>query len=100
MQQEVEQQVQLVAVLVAEVPPLLVGGQVDLAEQDGLTAAPAEEGAQVAQVLVRVELHRLGAAVDLEQERDGVDAEPGEVLGQPEADQLADLLAHRRPTPR
>ena len=31
--------------------------------------------------------------VQLEEERHGVDAEAGEVLGQPEADQLADLVA-------
>ena len=68
---------QLVAVLVAEVAALLVGGQVDLAEEDRLAAAAAEEGPQIAQVLVRIELHRLGRAVDLEQERHGVDAEPG-----------------------
>ena len=79
--QEVEQQVQLVAVLVAEEAALLVGRQVDLAEQDGLAAAPAEEGPQVAQVVVRVELHRLADAVELEQERDGVDAEAREIPG-------------------
>ena len=44
---------------------------------------------------MRVELHRLGQPPGLQEERHGVDPEPGQPLGQPEPDHLADLLAHR-----
>ena len=92
--EEVEQHVQLVAVLVTEEATLLGRRQVDLAEQDRVAGAARQEGAQVAQVVVRVELHLVEGAVRLEQERHGVDTEPGQSLRQPEPDELADLLAH------
>ena len=44
---------------------------------------------------MRVDLHLLVDTVGLEQERHGVDPEPGQALGQPEPDDLADLGAHR-----
>ena len=94
--EEVEQHVQLVAVLVAEEAALLGGREVDLAEQHRLPDPPGEEGPQVTQVVVRVELHGVERALRLEQERDGVDAEAGQALGQPEPEHLADLLAHGR----
>ena len=55
---------QLVAVLVAEEAALLLGLEIDLAHQDGVAAPAAEEGAQVAQEPVGIELwRRLDAVV-------------------------------------
>ena len=51
---------QLVAILVAEEAALLLGLEIDLAEQDGVATAASKEGAQVTQELVRVELRRPG----------------------------------------
>ena len=51
---EREDQLELVAVLVAEELALLLRRQVDLAEQHRLAVAPPDEAAQVAQQLVRV----------------------------------------------
>ena len=85
---------ELVSILVAEVLPLLGGWKVHLAQQNRVTATPPEERSQVAQVVVRIEFHVLIDAVDFEQERHGIDAKAGEALREPEADHLADLLAH------
>ncbi len=93
---EVEQHVQLVAVLVAEELARLGRLEVDLAEQHRLAVAPRDEGAQVAQQLVRVDQRPLRHAHRLEQERDGVDAEARQALLDPEAHDLRDLVAHRR----
>ena len=93
---EREDHVQLVAVLVAEERPLLVRRQVDLAHQDRVAAAAADEAAQVAQQLVRVVQRALRQPDRLEQERDGVDAEAGQALVEPVADDLRDLVAHGR----
>ena len=60
-----------------------------------LALSARDEGPQIAQVVVGLELHLVRAAVGLEEERHGVDAEPRQPLGEPEPDQLADLLAHR-----
>ena len=93
---EREQHLQLVAVLVAEERPLVVGRQVDLAEQDRLAAAAADEAPQVAQQLVRVDHRAARHPHRLEHERHGVDAEAAEPLLEPEADDLRDLVAHGR----
>ena len=90
---EREQHVQLVAVLVTEERPLVVGRQVDLAEQDRVAAAAADEAPQVAQQLVRVDERAARHPHRLEHERDGVDAEAAEALLEPEADHLRDLVA-------
>ena len=67
-------------------------------EQDRVTRAPAEERAQVAQVIVRL-WQCLDAALDaagLEQERHGVHPEAGQPELHPEADDAGDLVAHPR----
>ena len=87
---------QLVAVLVAEERAQLVRRQVDLAHQDRVAAAAADEAAQVAQQLVRVVQRALGHPDRLEQERHRVDAEAGEALREPVADDLGDLVADGR----
>ena len=92
---EVEKHVQFVAVLVAEELARLRPLEVDLPEQHGLAVAAGDEGAQVAQELVRVDERALGHAHRLEQERHGVDAEPRQALLDPEAHDLRDLVAHR-----
>ena len=86
---------QLVAVLVAEERALLVRRQVDLAHQDRVAAAAADEAAQVAQAVVRVRERALGHPDRLEQERHRVDAEAGQTLLEPVADDLGDLVADR-----
>ena len=91
---EVEHQVELVAVLVAEELALLLGREVDLAEQDGVALTALEERAQVLQVAVRVDGRGVGDAVELEQERDGVDPESADPELQPEPDDPGDLLPH------
>ena len=93
---EVEQHRQLVAVLVAEERAGLLERQVDLAEQDRLAVAAAEEAAQVAQQLVRVDDRALRQPDGLDQERHGVDAEAGQPQLQPEAHDLGDLVADLR----
>ena len=72
---EVEQQRHLVAVLVAEERARLRVRQVDLAEQDRVAGAAAEERAQVAQVVVRVG-QRLRAALDPAASRSGTARRP------------------------
>ena len=71
------------------------GAQVDLAHQDRVAAAAAHEAAQVAQEVVRVLERALRHPDRLEQERHRVDAEAGEALLQPVADDLRDLVADR-----
>ena len=95
---EVEEHRELVAVLVAEEPPLLGVRQVHLAEQDGVAAAAAEERAEVAEVRVRVGQRscRPSMAGRLDEERDGVDPEAGDAELEPEAHDLGDLVADRR----
>ena len=93
---EGEDHVQLVAVLVAEERALLVRRQVDLAHQDRVAAAAADEAAQVAQQLVRVVQRALGHPDRLEHERHRVDAEAGQALREPVADDLGDLVADLR----
>ena len=70
--------------------------QVDLAQQDRLAVAAAEEAAQVAQQLVRVDHRAARHPHRLEHERDGVDAEAAEALLEPEPDDLRDLVADLR----
>ena len=92
---EVEQHVELVAVLVAEERACLFVGQVDLAEQDGVTTSAGEEGPQVMEIVVRIR-QLLDAADDaggIDEERDGVDAEPGQPELHPEPHDLGDLVA-------
>jgi len=71
--------------------------QVHLAEQDRVATAPAEEGPQLLEVVVRVPRHVVGLGVDVgDQERHRVDPEARQPDLQPEADALGDLVAHRR----
>ena len=93
---EVQDHVQLVAVLVAEERALLAGRQVDLAHQDRVAAAARDRPPQVAQQPVRVGDRALRRAGRLDQERHGVDAEAGQPLLEPVADDLRDLVAHGR----
>ena len=73
---EVEDQIELVAVLIPEERPLVLGRKVDLAEQDGLAAAPRDEGPEVLEVAVRVDRGGAIDAVELDEEGHGVDPEP------------------------
>ncbi len=95
---EVELHRQLVAVGAAEERLLLLVGQVDLAEQDAVAAAAAEERPQVAQVGVGVGEDLLGVvdAVRGEEERHGVDPEARQPQLEPEAHDLRDLVADLR----
>jgi hypothetical protein len=72
---EVEDQVELVAVLVAEERPLVLGWEVDLAEQDGLAVAALDKGPEVLEVAVGVDRGSTFDAVELDEERHGVDPE-------------------------
>ena len=89
---EVEHHVHLVAILVAEEAALVGRGQVRLGEQDRVAPPAGQEGAQVAQVLVRVALLGLLGPGELDQERGGVDPEPGQAQLEPEPDHLVDLV--------
>lgn len=92
---EVELQRQLLGVAVAaEVVELLLVREVDLAEQDRLARTSLEVAAEVAHELVRIA--DLLAVGRLDEERHGVDAEPGDAELQPEPDGLRDLVAHHR----
>jgi hypothetical protein len=82
--------VQLVAVLVTEELADLLRLQVHLAEQHGVTHAPVHVRPQVADDLVRI------VQRTLDHERDGVHAEPGQPLLEPEPHHLRELVAHRR----
>ena len=66
---EVEHHVHLVAIFVAEEAALVGRGQVRLGEQDRVAPPAGQEGAQVAQVLVRVALLGLLGPGELDQER-------------------------------
>ncbi|CAO0829856.1 hypothetical protein SMICM17S_00813 [Streptomyces microflavus] len=80
----------------AEEPGRVGVGQVDLAQQDGLTVAAPEEGPQVGQVLVRVgQLVRVLLAVGLQQEGNRVDAEAGQPQLRPETHDAGYLVAYR-----
>jgi hypothetical protein len=57
---------ELVAVLAAEELQLLIVRQVDLPEQDAVPRAPAEEGPQRPQVLVRLRERAVVGAVRLQ----------------------------------
>ncbi len=94
---EVEAHRQLVAdaVGVAEELHRVGVGQVDLAEQDALAVAAAQERAQVAQVVVRVgQVRGVELAVGLQQERDRVHPEAGQAELHPEPHDAHDLVAH------
>ena len=93
---EVQRHVELVAVLVAEEAAHLLGLQIDLAHEDGIAPAAAQEHPQVAQPAVRVELDLAGDVLGLEQERHGVDAKAGKTSSSQKPDDLPDLLAHVR----
>ena len=73
---EVEDQIELVTILVPEERPLVLGWQVDLAEQDGLAVAPLDEGPEVLEVAVGVDRGGAIDAVELDEEGHGVDPEP------------------------
>ena len=91
---EVQAHVQLVAILVTKESALLLGLEIDLAEQDGITAAAAQEGAQVAQELVGIEPRLRLDAGGLQEEGHGVDPEPRKPELQPKADDPGNLLTH------
>jgi hypothetical protein len=93
---EIEAHVQLVAALVAEELSHALVFQVDLAHQQGVAAPPPDEAAQVAQPGVRLHVHRVADAVDLQQKRHRIDAKTGKSEFEPEADDPADFLAHLR----
>jgi hypothetical protein len=93
---EVEDEVELVAVLVAEERPLVLGRQVDLAQQDAFPVAPFEEGADVLEVAVGIDRRGAVDAVELDEERHGVDPETADPELEPEPDDAGDLLADRR----
>ena len=76
---ELEDEVELVAVFVAEEVPLLLRRQVDLAEQDGVAPPALDKGPQLLEVAVGIGIARAaGRSVQLEQERHGVDSETGD----------------------
>ena len=77
----------------AEELPLGSGVDVGLADPHRLGVAPAHERPQLAQVVLGVEAGRLGGVLDLDECRDGVDAEARDPLVQPEAHHLGDLVA-------
>ena len=93
---EVELHGQLVAVAATEELQLLLVGEVDLAQEDAAARPPADQCAQVAQVLVRVGQGSAVRARRLQEEGDGVDAEAREPQLQPEAHDLGDLVADLR----
>lgn len=91
---EVELQVELATLRTAEVLQLLVVGQVDLAQQHRLAAAPPEEALQVAEERVRVaHVLTLGR---FDEEGHGIHAETRDAQLHPEADDLRDLVADLR----
>src|SRR3954471_19339216 len=93
--QEGELHVQLVAVL-AEVTRQLVEAEVDLAEQQRVTAPAARERPQAAQPLLwLVFVHVLGHAAGLQQRRHRVHPEARHPELEPEPDDPRDLVADR-----
>jgi hypothetical protein len=70
--------------------------QVDLAEQDAVTGAAADQLAQRAQVLVRVREALPVLRLHLEEEGHRVDTEARQPQLQPEVHDLGDLVAHPR----
>ena len=92
---EAEDHVQLVAVLVAEERALLLGRQVDLAHQDRRAVARPIKRRSSRSSSWGSGIALLRRARRLEQERHRVDAEAGQALLEPVADDLRDLVARR-----
>jgi hypothetical protein len=93
---EVEEHGQLVAVLAAEEPELVLVREVHLAEQDPVPGPPPQVPTQGPEEVVRLRQIVPGGPLDppgLQQERDRVDPETADPQLQPEAHDLRDLVA-------
>ena len=94
-QREVEQQLDLVGVLTAEEVDQLFGRQVHLTQEHPVSAPPGDEGAEMPQDPVGIEID-VGDLARVDQERDGVDPEPVDAQLEPEPGDLRDLVADLR----